>query len=41
MEGEKETGKGPSYSDHGGLELRRGPAHGRGGEIGQCGLTFA
>jgi hypothetical protein len=41
MEGEGETRKGPSYSDHGGLVLRRGPAHGRGGGIAQCALTSA
>jgi hypothetical protein len=41
MEGKGATGKGPSYSDHSGLELRRGPAHGHGGRIAQCALTSA
>jgi hypothetical protein len=29
----------PSYPDHGGLELRRGHAHGGGGGSGKCALT--
>jgi hypothetical protein len=39
MEGKGAIGKDPSYSNHGGLELRRGPTHHHGGGIAQCGQS--
>ena len=36
---EKEDERDPSYPDHGGLELRRGHAHGGGGGSEQRALT--
>ena len=36
---EKEDERDPSYPDHGGLELRRGRAHGGGDGSDKCALT--
>jgi len=36
---EKKDARDPSYPDHGGLELRRGRAHGGGGGFDKCDLT--
>ena len=38
-EARNEDDMAPSYPDHGGLELRRGRAHGGDGGSGQCALT--